>query len=185
MATETNLNTLQFEVVRTDLDIEEGRLVRANIGNKPVIYQVINGIIKEEILYQKNTYGYARAHAKKIGIWNETKARFDTVGWIPRLNQPVYLMQRRHAEPKAEAVGFFPGTDYPVSLDIDLLVNHNCEAGIRYLMVSVDSRLCGSDKQQNILFILDALNYNIAKNQFLSRLLSQDQNFLRIASRNG
>ena len=75
VAPETSVERLYFEVAKND-DLEEGRLVRTFIGGRPVIYQVVDGLTKEEIVQQKNTHGYARAQAQKIGVWNDGKRRF-------------------------------------------------------------------------------------------------------------
>jgi len=125
VAPNTDISTLRFEMVRTDLVIGEGQLVEVLIGAKAVLYQIINGLTQEEILAQKNTYGFARGSAKKIGTWNETLSRFEHVRWIPRLNEPVFLQQAGTAPDRADAIGFFPSTAYPVSVNVQQLVTHN------------------------------------------------------------
>jgi len=125
VAPDTNIATLQFELTRADLDIGEGQLVEVLIGTKPVLYQIINGLTQEEILTQKNTYGFARGTAKKIGTWNDNLQRFEHVRWIPKLNEPVLLQQAQQPPAIAAAVGFFPNTSYPLTVNVDQLVTHN------------------------------------------------------------
>jgi hypothetical protein len=125
VAPDTNIATLQFELTRADLDIGEGQLVEVLIGTKPVLYQIINGLTQEEILAQKNTYGFARGTAKKIGTWDDNLQRFEHVRWIPKLNEPVLLLQAQQPPAVASAVGFFPNTSYPLSVNVDQLVTHN------------------------------------------------------------
>lgn len=125
VACNTDIRTLRFEVTRNDLEIGEGQLVAVAIGKKLVLYQVINGLTEEEILAQKNTYGFARGSAKKIGAWDNTRGRFEHTRWIPRLNEPVFLERERAAPDDPRAVGFFPDTAYPITLDIQQLVTHN------------------------------------------------------------
>jgi hypothetical protein len=125
VAPETDASRLRIELVRSDVTLSEGLLVEAQIGSKVVLYQIINGLTKEEIIQQKNTRGYVRAEAKKIGSWNETNRRFEAVKWVPQPNSPVFLTQTSAAEPSRDMVGHFPGTVYPVSVDPDLLVTHN------------------------------------------------------------
>jgi hypothetical protein len=125
VAPNTDIGTLRFELTRTDVDIGEGQLVEVLIGTKPVLYQIINGLTQEEILAQKNTYGFARATAKKIGTWDEGLQRFEHVRWIPKLNEPVLLQQAQQAPAVAAAVGFFPNTGYPLRVDVNQLVTHN------------------------------------------------------------
>ena len=76
VAAETTLSRLAIEAVRTDLELEEGRLLEVKIGSIPVLYQIINGLTREEILQQKNTRGFVKAEAKKIGSWSEALRRF-------------------------------------------------------------------------------------------------------------
>lgn len=80
---------------------------------------------QEEILAERNTYGYARGSAKKVGAWNEAVRRFEHVPWIPQLNEPVYLKQTATAPDEPDAIGFFPNTTFPVTVDVQKLVTHN------------------------------------------------------------
>lgn len=125
VAPETDISSLRFEVVRTDLDIYEGRLVEVQIGAHWTLYQIVNGLTKEEILQQKNLHGFVRADAKKIGVWNASQQGFEMVKWVPSLNSPVFLMDEQSYKPRKEAIGHFPGTDYSVQLDLNMLVTHN------------------------------------------------------------
>jgi len=107
-------------------EIEEGRLVQTTIAGKPVIYQVIKGLLQDEPVKDKNTYGFARAQAKKIGRWDAPTKRFELVKWLPNMNEPVKLLEIVEPNPDPEAIGYFPKTDYRVSLaDINALVTHN------------------------------------------------------------
>ena len=125
VAPETSVEKLFFEVVK-DEGLEEGRLVEVQIGNRAVTYQLVNGLTKEEIVQQKNTHGFARAQAQKIGEWDTTTKRFKLVKWLPAPNAPVFLKSTATFEPTSSAVGHFPGTDYPVSIkSMDELVTHN------------------------------------------------------------
>lgn len=122
---DTSIETLYFEVV-IERDIEEGRLVEVKIKNKPVLYQIIDGLTKEEIVFQKNTYGYARAKARKIGSWDKTNKKFVPATWLPKINTPVYLKQSEKFIPEKDVIGHFPETNFTVSIkNINHLVNHN------------------------------------------------------------
>lgn len=121
----TDITRLRFEILRTDLDIEEGRLVEVSLRGRPVLFQIINGFTKEEILQQKNTRGFVSADAKKIGTWNEASQHFDVVKWIPRPNAQVTLVEAQAPPTRLDAVGHFPGTSYPVMVDVDTLITHN------------------------------------------------------------
>jgi len=132
IAPETTIDKIFFEVVQDD-GLEEGRLVEVQIGKRIVTYQVVNGLTKEEIVQYKNTYGYARAQAQKIGVWNSEERRFVFVKWLPQPNAPVFLKSVGAFKTQHDVVGYFPNTDYGVTLrvkdgkDIGLqsLVTHN------------------------------------------------------------
>ncbi len=147
VAPNTDITQLKIEILRSDLNIEEGRLIEVEIAGKRVLYQVINGLTQEEILQQKNTRGYVRAYAKKIGSWNSESRRFEITRWIPQPNAPVSLVESESSVPEKEAVGHFPGTNYPVTIDTDQLVTHNTAvlgilgAGKSFLTLELVERL--------------------------------------------
>jgi len=125
VAPNTSIETLFFEVVKVE-NLEEGRLVEVQIGKRKVTYQIVNGLTKEEIVQQKNTYGFALAQAQKIGEWDDQKQRFNLVKWLPAPNAPVFLKSVADFEPTKDAIGYFPGTNYSVSVsNIHDLVTHN------------------------------------------------------------
>ena len=125
VAPDTSVERLFFEVVKEE-GLEEGRLVEVQIGKRLVTYQLVNGLTKEEIVQHKNTHGFARAQAQKIGEWDAVSKRFKFVKWLPAPNAPVFLKTTARFVASSNAVGHFPGTDYPVSIkSIDDLVTHN------------------------------------------------------------
>lgn len=125
VASDTSLDILYFEVIQ-ESDLEEGRLVEVYTKDKPVLYQIIDGLTKEEIVYKKNTFGFVRVKAKKIGIWDNSKKRFISAKWLPKLNSPVYLRTSSKYKPLLESIGHFPSTNYSVCLkSVDDLVTHN------------------------------------------------------------
>jgi hypothetical protein len=149
VAAETSLSRLVIEVVRTDLELEEGRLLEVKIGSIPVLYQIINGLTREEILQQKNTRGFIKAEAKKIGSWSAGLRRFEIVKWVPQPNAPVFLVKPAAVEFTREMIGHFPGTNYPVTIDPAPLVTHNCAilgilgAGKSFLTLELVERIIG------------------------------------------
>lgn len=125
VAPDTSVERLFFEVVK-DEGLEEGRLVEVHIGKRVVTYQLVNGLTKEEVVQQKNTHGFARAQAQKIGEWDVDSKRFNFVKWLPAPNAPVFLKGTAGFQQTSSAVGHFPGTDYSVSIrSVDELVTHN------------------------------------------------------------
>lgn len=125
VAPDTSNERLYFEVVTTQ-ELEQGLLVQVNVQESTVIYQILDGLTKEEIVHQKNTLGIVRAQAKKIGIWNAGAAKFTPSKWLPFLNEPVLLAERSNQIDDEQAIGHFPGGAYPVQLaNVDHLVTHN------------------------------------------------------------
>ena len=125
VAPDTSISRLWVELVRTDLDFAEGQLFEAQIGNRKGLYQIINGLTKEEIVHQKNTRGFIRVDARKIGCWDAEKARFDVIRWMPQPNTPVFILQASDRVFATTAIGYVPGTNYPVTVNIQPLVTHN------------------------------------------------------------
>jgi hypothetical protein len=125
VAPETATQRLYFEVIQ-EKDIEQGRLVETVVGEKCVLYQVLDGLTKEEIIQQKNTYGFARGEATQIGVWDEESRKFKPCNWIPQLNAPVFLKSIEKPSDNPEAVGYLPSTNYDVRIkNLDELVTHN------------------------------------------------------------
>ncbi|MCB1380904.1 MAG: DUF87 domain-containing protein [Alphaproteobacteria bacterium] len=146
---ETTLEHLQFEVI-DDSELCEGRLVEVRIGETTTIFQVIDGLTRDEIVQQKNKYGYARAVARKIGRWDRDLEKFVPVKWIPHINSPVFLMRPEQIDPDAQTVGNFPDTSFGVGLSISDAVTHNTAilgilgVGKSYLAVELVERMIAS-----------------------------------------
>ena len=144
---DTSLEFLQFEVI-DDKGFAQGRLVEVRIGdNRQVLHQIIEGVTREEIVQQKNKYGYARAKARKIGTWDAEKESFQPVKWLPKINAPVFLREDEQIVSSPSAVGHFPGTSYEVGIDVDDAVTHNTAilgilgVGKSYLAIELVERM--------------------------------------------
>ena len=125
VAPETSNERLYFEVV-TMQELQQGLLVEVNVQGITVIYQILDGLTKDEIVYQKNTLGIVRAHAKKIGVWDTGAAKFTPSKWLPFLNEPILLAVQSNHACDDDVIGHFPGSSYPVQLaNVDHLVTHN------------------------------------------------------------
>lgn len=145
--TETSPEYLQFEVIN-ESGLAEGSLVEVRIGdNQRVIYQVVDGTTRDEVVQQKNKYGYARAKARKIGKWDDDGGRFCPVPWMPRMNAPVFLLEELGDGPEDDSIGHFPATPYGVRLDPSECVTHNTAilgilgVGKSYLAIELVERM--------------------------------------------
>lgn len=123
---QSDINLIHFEVIK-DCAIKEGGLVEVEINDAAVLYQVVNGITAEEVISQKNTLGYIRAQAKKIGTWNAEEQKIELTPWDPKINTPVYLKKTAEEEDlPSTAIGRFPQTNFPVNIkSIHDMVTHN------------------------------------------------------------
>lgn len=145
--TETSPEYLQFEVI-DEAGLAEGSLVEVRIGDiQSVIYQVVDGVTRDEVVQQKNKYGYARAKARKIGKWDDEGRRFCPVPWMPRMNAPVFLLEKLEDGPADDCIGHFPATPYGVRLDASECVTHNTAilgilgVGKSYLAIELVERM--------------------------------------------
>ncbi|CAO1653091.1 ATP-binding protein [Parasphingorhabdus sp. NYA22] len=144
---DTSIEYMEFEVV-DESGLSEGCLVEARIGDeRNVIYQVIDGVTREEVVQQKNKYGYARAKARKIGAWNEGNGKFIPVSWLPKMNAPVFLLEAQDQEFDPSTIGHFPDTPYGVRFDVTSAVTHNTAilgilgVGKSYLAIELVERM--------------------------------------------
>jgi len=131
-----------LEVIK-EREIAEGRLVEVDLRGQKVLYQIIDGLTRENIIHKKNKYGYARAEARKIGVWDDKKKKFKKANWLPQLNSPVYLKSTTSYEQTVQTVGRLPGTDYVTEIaNINELVTHNTAIlgilGIGKSMLSIE-----------------------------------------------
>jgi uncharacterized protein len=125
VAPDASIGTLYFEVIDNS-DLEEGRLVTAIVGKNKVMYQIVAGLTKEEIVQQKNTYGYLRGQAQQIGIWDTAREKFLPCNWLPALNTPVYLERKTDYEINSASVGHFPESNFQTKIkSVSDLVTHN------------------------------------------------------------
>ena len=74
-------------------EAKEGEIKKAPRAKKEVKEEEINEapttkkgtevLTKEEIVHSKNTFGFARAIARKIGVWHAADRRFKLAKWLP------------------------------------------------------------------------------------------------------
>jgi len=125
VAPDTSIERLHFEIVDND-ELEEGRLVSAIVGTTKVMYQIVAGLTREEVVQQKNTYGYLRGQAQQVGIWDIERKKFRPCNWLPTINTPVYLERKSEYEMNAASVGHFPESNFQTTIkSVSDLVTHN------------------------------------------------------------
>lgn len=108
--------------------ISEGQLLELNIRNERVLYQVIEGTTKIELLENKNQTGLIIAEAIQLGTWNNATLRFEQYGWVPSINTPIYLATKIEEVPLTQSeyvIGSIPGTNYPVIINKEVAITHH------------------------------------------------------------
>jgi uncharacterized protein len=108
--------------------ITEGQLLELNIRNERVLYQVIEGTTKIELLENKNQTGLIVAEAIQLGTWSKTNLRFEQFGWVPSINTPIYLatnISEIPIESNEFIIGYIPGTNYPVIINKETAITHH------------------------------------------------------------
>jgi hypothetical protein len=125
VAPDTTIQRLYFEVVN-NADLRTGRLVSAHVGKQKVMYQIVAGLTREEIVQQKNTYGFLRGQAHQIGIWDDQATKFTPCTWLPTMNTPVYLERADSYQINPASIGHFPGSNLHARIKSTAeLVTHN------------------------------------------------------------
>ena len=125
VSADTSIDRLYFEVV-DESDLRVGRLVSAFVGDSKVLYQIVAGLTREEIVQQKNTFGFVRGQAQQIGTWEASANKFVPCPWLPSLNAPVFLEKADKFQFNTDAVGHFPGTNLQTRIKSTAeLVTHN------------------------------------------------------------
>jgi len=107
--------------------IGEGTILEASIGDKSVLYQIIDGRTEEEDLEQKDSHGYTIGTAQKLGKYDIEKNELETVKWLPEIYTPIFLLKPKEIEYDAKKfIGKLPNTNYGFPIkEPDTLVTHN------------------------------------------------------------
>lgn len=129
---DSNIDTLKISILG-NIEIKEGNIVEAKINNKPVMYQVINGITYDEYNTNTNEFGYNYAVARKLGTYDYKESKLNIEKWMPNNNELVYKCEIENIENEKtlqkvadEAIGRLPETNMMIPIkDINSLVTHN------------------------------------------------------------
>lgn len=110
------------------VEITNGQLVELNNGKHKVIYQVIQGTTKVELLEDKNESGLIIGEAIQLGEWNAENEQFEQYGWVPSINTPIFIasnIQDIKEKDNEYKIGVIPNTNYPIIIDKELAVTHH------------------------------------------------------------
>lgn len=115
-------------VYNSKAPISEGQLLELFIRTERILYQVIEGTTKIELLENKNQTGLIIAEAIQLGTWNKPNLRFEQYGWVPNINTPIYLATNIDEVPLQQSeyvIGSIPGTNYPVIINKETAITHH------------------------------------------------------------
>jgi len=116
--------------VTSNLNLEEGNILEAEINGQQVLFQVVNGKTDTELLTSDLRTGIVKGVAQQVGIWNSDKVCFEKYGWVPPIHTPLFLIDKSYkVEYKLKdselIVGYIPNTNFPIIANIDTLITHH------------------------------------------------------------
>lgn len=123
----SNIERIRFSY-NAKIEVMNGQLVELTVNNHKVLYQIVQGITKNELLENKNETGFIIGEAIQLGEWNIEKGRFERFGWVPSINTPLFIVScipEQRIENNEYIIGNIPNTNYPVILNKELAVTHH------------------------------------------------------------
>lgn len=125
----SNINFVSFKIVEQVCDsfIGEGQILKTQINNKEVLYQVIDGYTEEEKLIDKDIHGFTTGKARKIGVYNNKTNELESVKWLPEIYTPIFINRNagNNYNPKT-FIGKLPLTDLGIPIkEFNHLITHN------------------------------------------------------------
>lgn len=129
----SNISRICGELVDSNIDIEEGALLKTHIRGKRVFYQLVNGETASYMIENAGIKAYIKLVAQQIGEWDETSKTFSSMGWVPEIGVPVYAEERHENFNMEECkeiegryiVGTIPNSNFPIHVDLDNIVTHH------------------------------------------------------------
>ncbi len=125
----SNISKINFEYSKKKRDLEEGDLLKIEIGDKTIFYQVTNGITNSEILESKNKSGFIKGEAIQLGKWNAQTLSFDKFGWVADMYSPIFKVSsieisNEFAYPEYK-LGVIPKTNIPSVINLHDAISHH------------------------------------------------------------
>lgn len=110
------------------IEIYSGQLIESYINGHKVLYQIVQGITKNEQLANKNESSFIIGEAVQLGEWNTISGEFEQFGWVPKVNTPVFLasaIEETDISKDEYIIGYIPGTNYPAIINKQYAVTHH------------------------------------------------------------
>lgn len=125
----SNISKINFEYSKKKRDLEEGDLLKIEIDDKAIFYQVTNGITNSEILESKNKSGFIKGEAMQLGEWNAQTLNFDKFGWVADMYLPIFKVSNieipnEFSYPEYK-LGVIPKTNIPSVINLHDAISHH------------------------------------------------------------
>lgn len=125
----SNISKINFEYSKKKRDLEEGDLLKVEVGGKTIFYQVTNGITNSEILESKNKSGFIKGEAIQLGEWNPQTLNFDKFGWVADMYSPIFKVSsiknlNEFSYPEYK-LGIIPKTNIPSVINLHDAISHH------------------------------------------------------------
>lgn len=125
----SNISKINFEYSKKKRDLEEGDLLKVEIGGKTIFYQVTNGITNSEFLESKNKSGFIKGEAIQLGEWNPQTLNFDKFGWVADMYSPIFKVSsienlNEFSYPEYK-LGIIPKTNIPSVINLHDAISHH------------------------------------------------------------
>ena len=179
IAEESTIDRIRFEYLSLNR-IEEGQLLQLGMNNEKVIYQIVNGITKTDILELKNESSKIIGEAIQLGKWDKDNKRFIKNGWVPTINTPLFLVEdieKVNVENYDYIIGSLPQTNFPVIMNKEIAITHHTAIlGITGSGKSVFARnLINQIATQNSkVIVIDITGEYIEKDKTLEPIISDE-----------
>lgn len=126
----SNILKINFEYSKKERDLEEGDLLKVDIGGKSIYYQVVNGITNSETLETKNKSGFIKGEAIQLGEWDNKELDFKKFGWVADMYSPVFKVINIEKSPNKFVypeykLGVIPKTNIPSVINLHDAISHH------------------------------------------------------------
>lgn len=126
----SNILKINFEYSKKERDLEEGNLLKVDIGGKSIYYQVVNGITNSEALETKNKSGFIRGEAIQLGEWDNKELDLKKFGWVADMYSPVFKVINIEKSPNKFVypeykLGVIPKTNIPSVINLHDAISHH------------------------------------------------------------
>lgn len=120
-------NKLFSDELQKERGIGEGSIIKTEIANEEVLYQIIDARTDEESLEFKDTHGFTIGTAQKLGRYIPAENELNTVKWLPEIYTPIFLLDPLDVPyENIRFIGKLPNTNYGIPIkNPHELVTHN------------------------------------------------------------